>query len=208
MRPVLKGACVVLAIFASLGGILWGAYYLEDYKKRIKTVVVERPDGDLFVIETKERKGPTVLIQCDEDNFEDAFKAFRRFLGVESVPLTVPGGPMLLAQLPAEVSEDLRPAQRAAIEVLKRYSPSKIILLAHSDCLLYDTVAAWQDQLDRVKEKQFEDMQKAVAAIKRWLPHTQVEVYYALKDGDKLRFNPVDLTSRVGSTEIAPIEGR
>lgn len=208
MRPAVKYALGATAILAVLGGLIWGAWYIEEYSKRIKTVVVERPGGDLFIIETKERQGSTVFIQCDEDEFEDAFKQFRRFLNVEGPPLSVPGGAMLLAQAPTEVSDKLKPAQRAAIEILKRHSPRRIILLAHSDCLLYDTVGAWQDQLDLVTQKQFEDMRRAVAVIKRWLPNTEVEVYYALRDGHRLRFNPVNLTPRVDSTELRPSEGQ
>ncbi len=199
---------VVLLVGTVIGGLIWGAWYLEEYSKRIRTVVVERPGGDLFAIEIEEREGPIVFVQCDEDEFEESFAAFRKFLNVEGTPLAVPGGPMLIAQAPTEVSEELKPAQRAAIEILKRHAPRRIILLAHSDCLLYDTVAAWQDRLDSVKQKQFDDLKRTVAVIERWLPHTKVEVYYALRDGKQIRFNPVDLSPRAGPSERGSLEGR
>lgn len=206
MRPALKVMFVALIVIGAIGGLIGGAWYLENYSKRIKTVVVERPGGDLFVIESEERKGSTVFIQCDEDEFEDAFKAFRRFLDVEGPPLTIPGGPMLIARAPTEVPNELKPAQRATIEILKRHAPTRIILLAHSDCLLYDTVAAWHNELGRVKEKQFEDLRRAVAALKLWLPNTKVEVYYALRDGKRLRFNPVDIMEHRRPMEGGPVE--
>lgn len=207
MKTKAKFVGITLLVILVLGGFIWGSYWLEDYSKRIKTVVIERPGRDLFEIEFEEQEGPTVFVQCDEDEFEEGFREFRRFLHIKEPPLTIPGGPMLLAQLPTQVSEDLKPVQRTAIELLKRYSPSRIILLAHSDCLLYDTVAAWQNELDAVKDKQFEDMERAVAAIRRWLPNTKVEVYYAFRDGKRLRFNPVDLTPHAG-TEVVPFEVR
>lgn len=193
MKTTAKIAGVILLVSSALGGLIAGSWWLEEYSKRIHTVVVEQPGGHLFIVEVEEKEGGTVFIQCDEDEFEDAFKQFRRFLNVKEPPLSIPGGPMVIARAPAEVSEKLQPAQRALIEVLKRHSPRRIILLAHSDCLLYDTVAAWQNELNDVKRRQFEDLRRAVEALQKWFPKSEVQVYYALKDGKKLIFNPADI---------------
>lgn len=193
VRGTAKVVGAVLLAGAFIVGLIGLAWWLEEYSKRIKTMVVEQPGGHLFIIEMEEKEGGTAFIQCDEEEFEDAFKQFRRFLNVKEPPLSIPGGPMVVAHTPIEVSPELKPAQRALVEVLKRHSPRRVILLAHSDCLLYDTVAAWQDKLGTVKQRQFEDLKQAVAVLKRWLPNSSVEVYYALKDGKRLLFNPVNL---------------
>lgn len=201
LKTTVKVVSVVVFVSLALGGLIGGSWWLEDYSKRINTVVVEQPGGHLFIVEVEEKEGGTVFIQCDEDEFEDAFKQFRRFLNVKEPPLAVPGGPMVIAHAPAEVSKKLQPAQRALIEVLKRHSPRRIILLAHSDCLLYDTVAAWQNELNDVKRRQFEDLRRAVEALRKWFPKSEVQVYYALKDGKKLIFNPADLEHIAGPPE-------
>jgi len=86
------------------------------------------------------------------------------------------------------VAEELQPAKRAAIEYLKRHAPRRVILVAHSECLLYDTIAAWQDDLDAVKRRQHEHLVAARDAIRKWFPTTEVELYYADKDGNRLTF--------------------
>lgn len=207
MKTTAKYVGIGLLVVLTVGGVIFGAWRLEEYSKQIKTVVVEQPGGHMFVVELEEKDGGTVFIQCDEDEFEEAFTQFRRFLNIEGPPLSVPGGPMILAQAPTKLVKDLQPAQRALIEILRRHSPRRIILLAHSDCLLYDTMAAWQDQLSSVKGRQFDDLRQAVSAIKTWLPKSEVQVYYALKDGKVLKFNPADLTVRPTPGERAPISG-
>ena len=202
MNKTLRIGAIVLLVCAVSGGLIYGAWWLEEYSKQIRTVVVEQPDGHIFAVEMDEKEGGTVFIQCDEEEFEEAFAKFRRFLNVDDAPLSIPGGPMGVAHIPAEVPSDLEPAKRALVEVLKRHSPKRVVLLAHSDCLLYDTVAAWNNQLDAVKERQSEDLKRAVRTLKQWLPKSEVQVYYARRENNQLRFmqvDPKDLAVQIGA---------
>lgn len=188
-RNLILGTLVVVVISALL---LYAAWALEEAKKSVRTVVIKNPSGnDLFVVELQEKQEGDILIQCNEERFQDAFGHFRKFLGVDTEPVAVPGGAMLLALPPTEVPEDLQPAKRVLVEVLKRHSPRRVILIAHSECLLYDVLAAWQDRLDEVKGRQETDLRRATDTIKTWFPNTEVDVFYAQKDGDKLLFNPL-----------------
>ena len=66
-----------------------------------------------------------------------------------------------------------------------------MVLTAHSQCLIYDVIAAWQNKPDEVMMRQTEDLRKAREIIRSWFPETRVEIYYAEKQGDNLRFKPL-----------------
>jgi len=197
-RLWMRGILVVLGMIACVG-LIWGAWLLEESAKTTKTTVsASGADDQRFVVEMKEEVGETVFIQCSEDRFEEAFQQFRESLDIMDTPLSVLGGPMIIAMAATEIPEDMEPAQRALIEVLKRYSPSRIILLAHDECLVYDTVAAWNNSLTEVRKHQLNDLFKAYQTIKEWLPRAKIEMYYAVKDGNRLTFNPLSPFSDIG----------
>lgn len=190
-RNLFLGTLVVLVISALL---LYAAWALEEAKKSVRTVVIQNPSGnDLFVVELQEKQEGDIVIQCNEERFQDAFGHFRKFLRVDTEPISVPGGAMLLALPPTEVPEDLQPAKRVLVEMLKRHSPHRVILIAHSECLLYDVLGAWQDRQGEVRGRQEEDLRRAMDTIRTWFPKTEVGVFYALKEGDHLVFNPLPL---------------
>lgn len=188
----MKTALIVLLAVALVAAVLWGTWAYEESKKPIKTVVLKGQSDDFFVVTVKHKEGADMVIQCDEDDFQEAFERFRSFLGVKALPIKVPGGAMFFAMSPTEVPEKLEPAKRAVIEFLKRHTPRRVILIAHSDCLLYDMAAAWQDRSREVEDRQKADLRAAREVIRTWFPNTQsVEIYYAQKRGDTLAFNPL-----------------
>ena len=186
---------IVLAVLLAVGVpalLVYAAWTLES-EKGVKTVVVKNQSGDdVFVVDLpKKEEGIDLVLQCDEEFSQDAYKRFRNFLGIEAEPIAVPGGVKALAMASGELPKELEPVKRATIEALKRKAPRRIILTAHSECLVYDVIAAWQDRLDEVKSRQIEDLRKARDLVKTWFPDTRVEVFYAQKEGSQLKFNPV-----------------
>jgi len=200
----MKTLLIVLGGLALLGAMIYGAWALEESSKTIKTVVIEQPGNHLFVVQMDEGEGETVLIECNEDRFEEAFGHFAKFLGVKSTPLNVIGGPMIVAHLPAEAPEKLKPVKRVAVEFLKRHSPRRIILLAHSECLAYDTIAAWENRLDEVQNRQLADVRRSVAVLRSWFPKSEIQVYYAKKQGNTVAFDQVPVDEK--ELEPIPIE--
>jgi len=194
-----KLALFTLFLVAAVAGVLWIAWELEEGKKPVRTEVVGETDEGHFVVEMKEQERFDLIVHCDEEKFQDAFEKFTDHVDVESPypPLRVPGGPMVIALADLELPEELQPAKRAAIEYVKRHAPRRVILVAHSECLLYDTIAAWQDDLDAVKLRQHEHLIAARNVIKQWFPTTEVELFYADKVGDRLTFYPM-------ATELPP----
>lgn len=192
----MKTALIVVLALALVGAVLWGSWAYEEAQKPVKTVVLKSDTNDLFVVKVKHKEGDDILIQCDEDDFQEAFEKFRNFLGVKAEPIKVPGGAMFFALPPTEVPEKLEPAKRAVIEILKRHSPRRVILIAHSECLLYDVVGAWNNRPQEVESRQKADLERAREVIQTWFSKTQaIEIYYAGKRGDTLAFNPLpDLT--------------
>lgn len=179
-----------LLVFSAL--VVYLAWVLEASQKGVKTVVIKKPPNDsLFAVEFyRDRKGKDVIIQCDEKDFQDAFTYFAKFLRVKAKPIRVPGGAMLLAKIPTgDVPAILQPAKRAILESLKDFLPRRIILLAHSECYLYEVAAAWQNNLEEVKAKQIHDLKTAKDTLEVWFPKAKIEVYYAQKEGNILKFN-------------------
>jgi hypothetical protein len=187
MKPLVVG----LLLAACAVSLLFAAYALDEYRAGIHTVVVETPEGDLFTVRLPERPKEDLLIQCEEDELQDAFGRFTDFLGMAGVErVRLPGGAKFLRLLPGELTGPLEPAQRAFVEVLKRHSPGRIVVLGHSECLLYDAIAAWRGDVARVRGDQDRDAALALEKLHAWFPDAEVAAYYAERDGDRLRFNP------------------
>jgi hypothetical protein len=188
-----KLALVTLLLGAVTGAAIWIAWELEEGKKPVRTEVVGETDEGHFVVEMKEQESFDLIVHCDEEKFQEAFEEFTDHVDVESPypPLRVPGGPMVIALADLELPEKLQPAKRAAVEYVKRHAPRRVILVAHSECLLYDTIAAWQDDLDAVKTRQHEHLIASRNVIKQWFPDAEVELFYADRSGDRLTFYPM-----------------
>ena len=99
---------------------------------------------------------------------------------------------MVLALADIDLPSALEPAQRALRKVLERYSPSRVVLVGHSECLIYDTVGAWTDRPERIRALQEEHLSAARDALSAWFPRTGVELYYAQMTGGRLEFHRVE----------------
>ncbi|GEM_PF-4887537 len=184
-RRVLIGIMVLAAVTLLIGG----AWVLEGGK--IPGLKQSGKSGE-FVAELPPRVGIDLVLQCDEEFFQAAYQRFRReHLGIETDPIAVPGGVKVLTALEGELPKQLEPFKRAVVEALKRQSPRRVVLTAHSQCLIYDVIAAWQNKPDEVTARQTDDLRKARDIIRSWFPDTKVEIYYAEKQGDSLRFRPL-----------------
>ena len=178
---------LVFVVVALLGT---GAWLLEG------GTIVAKPDSkassEEFVVDLPPKEaGMDLVIQCNEERFQGAYKKFREeHLDIDTEPIAVPGGIKALAAVEGELPKELEPVKRAIVEALKRHSPRRIVLTAHSYCLIYDVIAAWQNASDRkrIEWQQVTDLQEARDLIRSWLPDTQVDVYYAQIEGNRLRF--------------------
>ncbi len=186
VRRWITAAIVVMAAST----ILWATWTLDSPAQRAE----EGRDTE-FVYQMPAESAHAhgdVLIGCNEEVIDDPTEKFIKWKGLEGIPLEFPGGPMSIAPLRSiEASENLKPMQRAAIEVLKRYSPERIVLVSHEMCLYYDTLAAWQNSLEKVRERQANDMNAAVALLREWFPRAEVTGYMAEEKDRKIHFRQV-----------------
>lgn len=121
-------------------------------------------------------------------------EAFAKWRGLQGIPLDLPGGPLVISKLESDsVHDGLKPAQRAAIEFLKRYSPRRIVLVSHDDCIFYDVAGAWENKSSSVHEHQLEDLRASMRVIQKWFPNAEVTGYMASKENNKMVFRPITL---------------
>lgn len=185
------------ALLVSLAGVavitvmalVWRA------ESKQKTGVESKPETVFrFTVPEKQIVHSDVLIHCSEDGAVESSKAFAKWMHLEGVPLEFPGGSLAIAKLAAvPMGGEVLPAQRSAIEILKRYSPKRIVIVAHSECIYYDTIGAWQDDLSGVEERQREDLRTARALLRVWFPKAEVRAYFAeLMADNTIQFLPVE----------------
>ena len=90
---------------------------------------------------------------------------------------------MLLARLnDISIDESLKPLQRSTVEILKRYSPRRVVLVAHTFCIYYDTLAAWNNNLSSVRQREVADLRAAIHVLQEWFPKAEVTGYLAEED--------------------------
>ncbi|MDO8676149.1 MAG: hypothetical protein Q7K16_00605 [Candidatus Azambacteria bacterium] len=182
---------VGIGVLAVVGGLILGAWVLEG------GIIISKPGakvfGGEFVAELPPRVGIDLVLQCNEEFFQEAYQRFRKeHLGIETDPIAVPGGVKALVAIQGDLPKEFEPVKRAIVEALKRHSPRHVVLTAHSQCLLYDVIAAWQNKGDEVMARQLDDLHTARTIIRSWFPNAQVDIYYAQQEGgDRLRFKPI-----------------
>jgi len=186
VRKVLIGVLILVGI----SGLLYAAWSLEDSKKKVYTQDATSPEFE-YELE-KNAGGGGIVITCSEDIMSKPIAAFARWLHIDGPPLQLPGGHMTLSQASGvTVPDELKAAQRVAIELLKRTSPNRIVLVAHSNCIYYDAVAAWQDNLSAVREKEVSDLKSTAKLLNEWFPKAAVELYLAEEKNGKLVFHKI-----------------
>ena len=185
VRSVIGASVVGLALVAGL----WGVWVFES-----RSAAKDDPDTGEFTYQLKKKTSDIpagVIVLCPEEVMTEAGNAFSKWLKLDGLPLKAPGGVMLIARLnDVTLDGSLKPLQRALVEVLKRYSPQRVVLVAHTYCIYYDTVAAWNDNLAGVRQRQIADMKAAAEVLRGWFPRAEISAYLAEEDADhKLVFH-------------------
>ena len=128
--------------------------------------------------------GTALVIHCSDPRYQPHFHEFlRRGLGLERYGLlVVPGGAHFLT-----LTDYLPKFSWAGWRWVKFIGdiapPSRVVLIAHDDCLWYRHVRARQDDA-AVREKQVADLRRVGEALRERLGDLRVELYYArLVDG-------------------------
>lgn len=184
------GILVGVGVLALAAALFIGAWVIEG------GTILSKPnakasDGE-YVVDLPPKVGIDLVVQCNEEYFQQAYQRFREeHLGIQADPIAVPGGVKALAAVQGELPKEIEPVKRAVVEALKRHAPRRVVLTAHSECLLYDVIAAWQNQGDQVRVRQLDDLQTARNLIREWFPNTKVDIYYAQREGDRLRFRQI-----------------
>lgn len=176
-RSLVIGMMVVLAVVFGL----WGIWTLESRS----TASGPEPGGAEFSYPLPDKASavPDLVLLCPEDAMAEPGEAFAKWLKVDGATVPVPGGAMMLAHLDdVTLDNNLKPLQRSVVEVLKRYTPRRVVLVSHSYCIYYDTVAAWNNDLANVKKRQLADMRAAVHVLGEWFPRAEISGFLAEED--------------------------
>lgn len=183
---------LIIAALAAVVGILSVAWIMDPASARERAAQKAGAEFSYKLLPNKNTAISDVLIGCSEDHLTTPNKEFAKWKGLQGTPLALPGGPLALAHLEdLQVSEQFKPAQRAAVELLKRHSPKRIVVVAHSMCLYYDTMAAWSNSLSQVRERQVTDMHRALHLLREWFPQAEVSGYMADEEDRVLFYRPV-----------------
>lgn len=179
------GAIVAVGITAA---VLFAAYKIESRGQKKSA-----NDKHVLVVDLEPEHHDDYVVTCDEARFQKGFEQLRRFVKVEAPLLTVPGGPIVIALSDVDLPMELLAPKRVAVEVLKRYAPKRVVLVAHQGCLFYDSIGAWRGDSTDVRNLQIVYLLRAKEVLRTWLPQTQVELYYGENTGaNQMRFFPVD----------------
>ncbi len=177
--------------------LLWGSWVFDPSSARgHESQKVDEVFSYPLPAETAVANGD-ILISCNEETLGTPISEFSKWKGLSGVPLAIPGGPLAIARLnDVAISDQIKPAQRAAIEVLKRYSPRKVVLVTHETCLYYDTIAAWNNSSPTTHQHQADDLEVAMQVMREWFPKAEVSGYNARIENNKLVFHPVSESGR------------
>jgi hypothetical protein len=195
---MLKKILLIIAGLAVLtAGLIW-VWHLDDPGGSQKITKIK--GEEFFSVRLNQDQGADIIIQCNEDDYQSVFAAFRKSLKINSEPLALTGGPLLLTAF-TELPEQLSPLKRAAIEFLKRHSPRRIVLIGHDNCLVYDMINAWQGETGKTTADPLSDLNKAEQTVKEWFPTAVVESYFAKQQGNRLDFVPLSKIPTKGGVQ-------
>jgi hypothetical protein len=182
----------VVAITVVIAGILWATWIFDSSSAQENSKQEEGVEFAYKLPKEADRAHSDVLIYCNEDAMKEPTAEFAKWKGLQGIPFTLPGGPLAIARLnDVTVSEYFKPAQRTAVEVLKRYSPERIVLVTHTMCLYYDSIAAWNNSLPQMRERQTKDMEASLQLLREWFPKAEILTYLAEEENKTLFFRPL-----------------
>lgn len=105
--------------------------------------------------------------------------------------LAIPGGPALLVESSASIVE-LETMRPASSFLIRSHQIVEAVIIAHEGCGFYKKRYAGAPS-ERIIKRQLDDLQKASA----WISQTHgisVYAYFAKPVGERIRFEPVELT--------------
>lgn len=188
----LRVGAILATIVAGVALLLGAAWVMDPSAARERAAQKEGAEFSYELPPEEQVANSDILIGCSEHTIEAPNAEFAKWKDLRGAPLALPGGPLALAHLDdVQLSEQFKPAQRAAVEVLKRHSPRKIVVVAHTMCLYYDTIAAWNNSLPQVRERQVQDMHSALHLLREWFPQAEISGYLAEEENRTLFYRPV-----------------
>lgn len=186
----LKGVLIAVAIVLVTVAIIYGASQLDQKKSRHPAPAEEAIPT--LIVDLPAQKQDDLLLMCNENEYQTGFERFRQFVQIGTQPIAVPGGPMLVAVTDVQLDSTLQAPKRALVEVLKRHTPRRVVLMSHDGCLYYDTVSAWLNDPSHVRVRQYADLARAESVVHTWFPNATVEVWHGERYGQQqMRFRPV-----------------
>lgn len=171
--------------------LIWAASSLDSSKSHRASA--KGDNVPTLIVDLPAVKQDDLLICCNEAEYQSAFARLQTFVRIPlGSSFAFPGGPLLITIGDIKLSSDLQAPKRALIEVLKRHSPHRVVLVAHDGCLYYDTIAAWLNDPAHVRQRAYADLDKARTVITTWFPGATVEVWYGERLAtQQMRFRPV-----------------
>jgi hypothetical protein len=107
--------------------------------------------------------------------------------------VAIPGGAACLGDHAAAMRE--RGAMQRQLQFLMTsHELSRIVLIAHQDCGFYkQNVHPYRLQQRPLTDFQFADLRRAAATIRTWPPHPHVDAYLAIRHGDRVSFELIEV---------------
>ena len=135
--------------------------------------------------------GTALVVQCSDPRYQPHFHDFlRRGLKLERYALlAVPGGAQFLTLM-----DYLPKFSWAGWRWVKFIGdiapPSRVILIAHDDCLWYKHVRRGKPA--EIRAKQLEDLRRVEEGVRERFRDVEVELYFARLEESQATFEPLD----------------
>lgn len=149
--------------------------------------------GDEFLssISWGESETDTLVIYCSDHRFQEHFNEFiHKHLLTKPDVLAIPGGPQVL--IAASYIEKFEWAGKRWVKFLRdKHNLRRIVCIAHEDCGWYKNITIGNLTIPLLKNRQISDLKKIGEALKDMFPKVEVEMWYADKDGDRVKFSKI-----------------
>jgi hypothetical protein len=135
-----------------------------------------------------------LVITCADRRFRRPVEHFLyKHLGLGNYDMVaVPGGVYMLSFAEA-LPKQLKVGMQMIKFLARNHRPTRIVLIAHEGCSRYrEGFASWLHRPGfSLAEKQKADLLSVAQSLREVLPDTEIEAYYASRDGeDAVRFEP------------------
>ena len=134
-----------------------------------------------------------MAIYCSDGRWGEAFDDFcHTALRLPRYDrFAVPGGPAWLTLRHITLLSPHTAARDQIRFLVEVHELERIVLISHYGCALYAEILK-QDPEGCIPAQE-EDLRAAAETLRGWFPQIQVEGYMAMRDGDRLYFQPVPL---------------